>query len=118
MLQDKFIGTYILKDKEPIPEGDTTKWALWFQKANTRVGETFVGKWRISTVFLGIDYNMFGKPHLFETMVFEREPKIKELFGREMSVAESRDELTRRYATWEEAERGHREIVAELMGAK
>lgn len=67
--------------------------------ADTRVALSRIGDAEVSTVFLGIDYG-FGRtpdPLLFETMVFygpDRE------CGRMM-----------RYFTWEEAERGHADIV-------
>ena len=54
---------------------------------------------RISTVFLGIDYGWgAGPPLLFETMVFEREAAIKEIFGRLMPVHNDVEQW--RYASW------------------
>jgi hypothetical protein len=64
---------YILIDKEPVKTTDFTLWANQFENANARrVGLTKVGKYEISTVFLGIDHSFNGgEPILFETMVFE-----------------------------------------------
>ncbi len=67
-----------------------------------RVAQSIRGGIRISTVFLMIDHG-FGsddRPILFETMVFGGE----------------HDEYTRRYATWEEAEEGHRETCLLVFG--
>lgn len=66
-----------------------------------RVADTDLGGVRVSTVFLGIDHG-FGaspRPILFETMIFA--PEHPDL-----------DQMQRRYATWDEAERGHAEWVA------
>ena len=73
-----------------------------FNIANRRVAETTLpnGKW-ISTVFLTIDHSFgSGPPILFESMVF--------------AGKESSEDLTqRRYCTWEEAVKGHEELVKE-----
>lgn len=65
---------YILIDKKPVQTTDLLLWANQFENANARrIGLTKVGKYEISTVFLGIDHNFRGQgePILFETMVFE-----------------------------------------------
>jgi len=88
---------YILKGKEPIPEPDSIEWNYWFSTADRRVADTLIGEVRISTVFLGLDYNfsMFGSPVLFETVIFGGVD----------------DGFQRRYCTWQEAEQGHQETV-------
>jgi hypothetical protein len=56
------------------------------------------GKW-ISTIFLGLDHSFGdGEPLLFETMVFPKEGEWSELD-------------VQRYSTYEEAEKGHQELV-------
>jgi len=66
-----------------------------------RVEQTWVGPYRVSTVFLGIDHNFFGEPPLlFETMVFLRDN------GRELDTA--------RYASWNQAVEGHHVMVKEV----
>lgn len=78
-------------------------WAKWFEpRSQDRiVAQTQVGNIWISTVFLGVDYDFHekGVPLTFETMVFTN----------------TRPTQTRRYATWEQAEAGHAEIVAQLQ---
>jgi hypothetical protein len=66
-------------------------------------GEDGTGEVVVSTVFLGLDHNfsMVGPPLLFETMVF----------GGPLNGE------CRRYATWVEAEAGHREVVAQAQEA-
>lgn len=57
----------------PVPCQDPLEWAAWYETADRRVAETWVGKTRISTVFLGLNYSLFDTdpdPILFETMVF------------------------------------------------
>ena len=83
---------YILKDRKPVKVG-LSEWADWFGKANRHINKTKItGEINVSTVFLGIDYS-FGSdiPLLFETMIFGGE----------------HDQYQERYATWDEAEKGH-----------
>lgn len=64
--------TYILADDgNPEACDDIEVWARWFATADRHVQETYVGKVRVSTVFVGIDHN-FGKgtPLLWQTMIF------------------------------------------------
>jgi len=53
----------------------------------------------VSTVFLGLDHSVRGPPQLFESMVF----------GGPL------DGTQHRYSTWEEAERGHKHLLAESV---
>lgn len=99
---------YILAGHKTVPVEDVLEWGEWFGKAGVvgrRVAETTLpdGRW-VSTVFLGLDHNLgFGRPKLFETMVFgSREGPLDE-------------EGCWRYETWEEAEVGHQRVVEELM---
>ena len=65
-----------------------------------RVAQTYIGDIQISTVFLGLDHNHDGPPPLvFETRVFRGPMK----------------DWCDRYSTWEEAEKGHQEIVEKVM---
>ncbi len=65
------LGKYIEQNGEPIPEDDLLAWAKWYETAARRVGDTSIGKVRVSTVFLGIDHQFGnGPPLLYETMVF------------------------------------------------
>ncbi len=80
--------------------------AIWMETADCRVACDEIDGIVVSTVFLGLDHNFFGNldgnsdPLLFETMIF-----AGNWDGEEM----------RRYFTWEEAEAGHREMVAEVI---
>lgn len=87
---------YILKGKKAIPECDLLKWAKWFETAKKHVANDFIGKVRVSTVFLGLNHNFgVGEPILFETMIF----------------GGKHDEYQERYCTWEEAEEGHKKAL-------
>jgi hypothetical protein len=90
-------GRYILKNKKAIPEPDLFKWGRWFESADRKVNKTQVGKYDISTVFLGLDHG-FGSttPLLFETMVFGDDPLNGE---------------TMRCSTWKQAEIQHDKMV-------
>jgi hypothetical protein len=95
-------GRYILNGHEPVEEPDLLTWARWIETADRHVRDTFRDDVRVSTVFLGLDMNVFGgPPYLFETMVFVN------------GCAEDCD----RYSTWEEAEEGHANKVAEIFKA-
>jgi len=93
--KDKY---YILDGKKPVVTDDVIEWAKRFNEPR-HVGNTFLfGKWgpHISTVFLGTNHQWReGPPLLFETMIF----------------GGYHDEWMDRYATWEEAEKGHRRAV-------
>jgi len=67
----KYVGWYILKYRKPIPCSDRKKIGLIFKKGRKRVRGTYIGKYWVSTVFLGLDHgNDPNEPLLFETMVF------------------------------------------------
>lgn len=91
------------------------EWGQWFEKADRQVAETMLeGDIRVSTVFLGLDHRFGdpGPPLVFETMVFGP-PEEMSIFGR---IKVLRPELSfdgafDRYATWDEAEAGHKRIV-------
>lgn len=101
-------GRYILGG----PKGQTAilcenllEWARWMDEAHKRKGRrvalTIFGsgknRIRVSTVFLGLDYNFSAKgpPIIFETLI----------------DGPGADEDMYRYSTWEEAEEGHRKLV-------
>jgi hypothetical protein len=95
---------YVLDGRKILRAGSLIKWAIAFEKQRW-VASTRVAGHRVSTVFLGIDHNFsrIGPPILFETMVF--------------AGAAMADWSMRRYATYEEAEAGHRDMVAQVRAA-
>jgi hypothetical protein len=104
-VNDSFNGRYILDGKTPVPCQDLITWAQWYENDNNRrvAFNRIAPGIEISTIFLGLDDNYSGRgaPILFETMIF-----AAEIEGWHLS--------RRRYATWEEAERGHQEMLFEL----
>ena len=97
MIPAHLIGKYILEGKEPKLVKDIFEWGRWFETANRKVALTKLSnKVRVSTVFLGLDRSFGeGKPILFETMIF----------------GGKHDDYQKRYATWGEAEVGHKQAV-------
>lgn len=94
---------YILtKDNQIEKIEDVLEWARKFDRANRIINLTTVGPFRISTVFLGMDYNFSGqgRPVLFETMIFSELEDQKEF-----------KYYQERYCSIEEARQGHREAV-------
>src|ERR1700730_7109659 len=92
------IGTYILGGRgTPILERDFGRWSEWLEESENRVvkHDTLSCGVRVSTVFVGIDYNFnfyrSGRPLLWETMIF----------------GGHHDSYCQRYATREEALAGH-----------
>jgi len=103
-------GKFILdKDGEAVEETDLLTWAKWFENSmeQRRVALTKIGKYTVSTVFLGVDYNFTDsrKPILFETMVFNEESR---------ECGEDFDMGIDRYNTRKEALAGHEKIVEEV----
>lgn len=101
---------YILEGKNPVPVKDVLAWGMQsLDRSSWSVDKTDIGDVLVSTVFLGIDHSMSfnnpGVPILFETMVF----------------GGIYNEYQWRYATWEEAEKGHKkacDVVLESFPLK
>lgn len=96
---------WILENKVPKPVDDFEVWCRWAEdRRNVRVAldcieRTDADPVRVSTVFVGIDLSFYGPPLLFESMVF----------GGPLDLEQHR------YCTWEEAERGHKHLLAESV---
>lgn len=89
------IKHWVLEGKE-IRECGLMEWARSMESTDRKIARDEIGDITVSTVFLGIDHGFEGgKPLLFETMVFGGQA----------------DEIQERYCTYEEAERGHKEIL-------
>ena len=97
---------YVLDGQTPVPCTDPLAWGEWFLEAERHVALTQVAEGiEVSTVFLGLDHG-FGRseaPLLFETMTF--------------GLAGEPGEVYWRYATWAEAEAGHRAMCAVIRAA-
>ena len=100
---------YILNEDHTIEAVDLKTWAEWYENSDEarRVKRTVYNdpvndnEIVISTVFLGLDHSFSneGPPILFETMVFGGR------FDQEME----------RYATWDQAVRGHDIMVRKVI---
>lgn len=108
---------YTLNGKVPEACLDIGRWGKWFETADRTVAreELMNGDVVVSTVFIGFDHCFDGgEPLLFESMVFGEE-HLSEFFKRPMMM---RDDLEmRRYHTWDEAEKGHQQLVAQYRAA-
>lgn len=69
-----------------------------------RIGGTTVGRWWVSTVWLGVNHRLDGTlpPLLFETMIFPSNPSVP---------ADWDGEGQWRYHTEEQARAGHDQVV-------
>lgn len=102
-------GLYVLKGREAVPAANTLEWAECMEKQCNSIAEDFVGDFRVSTVFLGLDFNVAwtgGVPQLFETMVFGPPEAYKDSQGNIQSLPSSLPYQVR-YGTYSEAEEGH-----------
>lgn len=91
---------FILKDKEVVPVKDVIEWATQHEKVNKVIKQTDIRNYFISTIFLGINYNLFGdKPVVFETMIFKDEKSF----------------CVKRWSTYQEAEDGHEEACEKVI---
>lgn len=63
---------YYLENKKIYLAKNMLDWGWRLNRYDRHVNSTTIGSFWISTVFLGLDHNMFGsEKHLFETMVFK-----------------------------------------------
>jgi len=94
---------YIEKDGKPVEVEDVLEWAKWFETADRHVAITELDNCKVSTVFLGTDYNFSGSgpPVIYETLVF----------GGPL------DNAMDRYCTREEALKGHEAMVSKVKEA-
>lgn len=91
---------YYRRDGSPYGGEGWKEWVKDFAQFDKKVVQQDVlanGKF-VSTIWLGLDHNMGGRPHIFETMVFPKKGNYSEL-------------ETRRYSTEEEAKEGHAALV-------
>jgi hypothetical protein len=98
------MSNYILRGKVAVQCSSTSEWGRWFETADRVVKKTRINDAEVSTVFLGLDHSfgMGGPPLLFETMIFGGKSDGEQW----------------RYSTWEEAEKGHDEVVALVLGTR
>ena len=85
-----------------VKECNLMTWARWLEATSSlnerHVGDDDEGGMRVSTVFLGLNHQHWrgGPPLWFETLVFHG----------------PLDGMMQRYTTWEQAEAGHKFILA------
>jgi hypothetical protein len=92
---------YTLVDRQVVPCPDAAQHARDLDdESKCRVALTVLDDVEVSTVFVGIDTSLSTaeRPLVFETMLFVGGDATEH----------------HRYATWEEAEAGHRKICADL----
>lgn len=79
------------------------EWAEIRTDEYVRVAEDTIGKYWVSTVWLGVDHSFMpgSKPVIFETMIFDKEN----------GGTASMDEFMWRYCTEEDALKGHQDAV-------
>ena len=81
---------YILDENGEPKAVDALTWAKNFETADRNVAKDTIGKFLVSTVFLGLDHNWSGEglPVLWETMVFGL-PDDEEMMLRYTSKADA-----------------------------
>ena len=100
-------------DKEGKPM-EMLEWAKLLEDKNYQIikQDTFKNGNFVSTVWLGLNYNFGkGKPLIFETMVFDTNKKEKFKIGKRKMESMGEELDVKRYATLEEAKRGHKKMI-------
>ena len=106
----KLPASAILVDNEVVPCPDVLEWGKWMGSHERHVGDTHIGPFRISTVFLGLNHGYGSTDLWFETMVFIDRGEPFEPF---------KDVLfCQQYCTYAEAERGHENIVEKVKSGQ
>ncbi|HTA46412.1 MAG TPA: hypothetical protein VK789_28410 [Bryobacteraceae bacterium] len=117
-------GRYKLIGQTPVPCPDLMEWAEFMEMGGRQVAETFIDRYRVSTIFLGLDHRFppdRGEPILFETMVFlnsaesQRRPEesVDEWLFRRKALSDAEPlpmECESRCSTWLEAEADHEAV--------
>ncbi len=95
---------YKLVGKKPVPDETNGKWMSNPENTKFRVvGVTETKKSTISTVFLGLNHSFINEqPIFFETLVLSGPLKGEVI----------------RYQTWNQAEKGHKEMVERVIAAE
>lgn len=95
---------FILDEKNNIiPNKNIEEFRKWSDENKEKLQiETFIGDFRISTIFMGRNHDNFheGEPLLWETMIF----KNKEVF----------EDYQKRYSSFKEAMNGHNEAIDKI----
>lgn len=98
------MSLYFDKKCQPITQNNWC--ALWEDLSYRRIKEDWIGPYRISTVWLGINHQFWpdAPPLIFETMIFRDNDKRDEL-----------DLEMQRYTYEYEAIKGHEEMVKKCI---
>jgi hypothetical protein len=102
---DKSLYYILDENNNAIPVKDVLEYAKWYEqnKKRTRVDESFIDHYHISTVFLGLDHGMFDRePLIFETMVFS-------------DIDEDENNYMERCSTWEQAAKQHESVKGRII---
>ena len=111
-----WVGLYFDQAGEPMT---LMEWVMKFEDDEyQRIAETWVGKYRVSTVWLGLNHSSLpGLPLIFETMVFDESVEVVTIIGGETRSYHP-DVDQERYSTRAQAERGHAEMVKRIQEGK
>lgn len=91
---------YTLDERgEPVPCADLMEWGRWMETAERKVARDQIGRFDVSTVFLGLDHGFHGGPPVRrETMIFGPE-------------GHGLEDYSERYTSRQAAVAGHAEAV-------
>jgi hypothetical protein len=104
-------GYYILEGKTPVKVSDVIEWGTWFETANRTIFFSEIGRFHVSTVFLGIDHSCGGvAPVLFETAIIIHPGDALLTSFKDIEIR-----IVCRYSTYDEAEQGHYEAVDSIL---
>lgn len=92
---------FILKDKKVVVCEDSDEWEKFFKSEERIVSKSRIGKFEVSTVFLGVNFSLNKEePIVFETMIF---------YKRNGKILQSTMDYQTRCSTYEQALQMHRD---------
>lgn len=99
---------FILRDKKIIPCDNSDEWEKFYTSSERIISRTRVGKYEVSTVFLGINHSSNNEsPLFFETMIF---------YKRNGKILQSTMNYQTRCGTYDEALKMHRDGCERVEG--
>lgn len=91
---------YFLNEDNTYRQCGVMEWAKQFESIDRHVSDDTINKFRISTVWMGINIHEFDPPLVFETMIFKD--------GKEIYLT--------RCSTWDEAKKQHEIALSWVKG--
>jgi hypothetical protein len=100
---DKYVLT---DDHRVVVEPDLLTWARWFETADRHVGHHVIGTYRVSTIFLGLNFDYAALAYRID-----RPPMVFETAMIDHAMEKPSFKVMAQYPTWDKAKTGHDRYV-------